>query len=85
MWRKQTPEPLRTCKKFSFGNINKGTVYSELCKLKRKKSAGIDDIPPSVLKDGADVLAKPLARIINISLETGVFPGDWKTSTNYNL
>ena len=41
-----------------------------------KKSAGIDDIPPSVLTDAADVLAKPLARIINISLETGVFPSD---------
>ena len=72
--------PLHTCKMFSFRNINEGTVYSELCELKRKKSSGIDDIPPSVLKDTADVLAKPLARIINISLETGVFPSDWKTS-----
>ena len=80
MWRKQTFESLRTCKKFSFKNINEGIVYSELCKLKRKKSAGIDDIPPAVLKDTAGVLAKPLAKIINISLETGVFPSDWKTS-----
>ena len=44
VWRKQTFESLRT----SFKNINKGIVYSELCKLKRKKSAGIDDIPPAV-------------------------------------
>ena len=80
VWRKQTFESLRTCKKFSFKKINEGIVYSELCKLKGKKSSGIDDIPPAVLKDAADVLAKPLAKIINISLETGVFPSDWKTS-----
>ena len=67
MWRKQNFESLRTCKRFLFKNIN-------------KISSGIDDIPPAVLKDAADVLAKPLAKIINISLETGVFPSDWKTS-----
>ena len=33
-----------------------------------------------MLKDAADVLAKPLTQIINLSLETGVFPADWKVS-----
>jgi hypothetical protein len=33
-----------------------------------------------VLKDCANVIAKPLTHIINSSLTTGVFPTDWKLS-----
>ena len=80
VWRRQTFESLRTCKNFTFKQVTEKTVHSELRKLKRKKSTGIDDIPPSVLKDAANVLAKPLTRIINLSLQTGVFPTDWKVS-----
>ena len=55
-------------------------MHSELRKLKRKKSAGIDNIPPFVLKDAANVLAKPLTKIINLLIQIGVFPTDWKVS-----
>ena len=73
-------EPLRTCKNFTFRQVTEKTVHCELRKLKRRKSAGIDDIPTSVLKGAANVLAKPLTKIINLSLETGGFPADWKVS-----
>ena len=71
---------MRTCKKFKFTGVTEQSVHTELRKLKRKKSAGLDDIPPSVLKDAAVVLSSPLARIINLSFETGVFPTDWISS-----
>ncbi len=48
--------------------------------LKRKKATGLDDIPAYLLKDCANVIAKPLTHIINSSLTTGVFPTDWKLS-----
>ena len=80
IWRQQTLDPLRTCKKFKFTRVTEQSVHMELRNLKRKKSAGLDDIPPSALKDAAGVLSSPLARIINLSFETGVFPTDWKSS-----
>jgi hypothetical protein len=80
VWRQQTFEPLRTCKKFKFARVTEKSVHADLRKLKRKKAAGLDDIPPFVLNDAAGVLSIPLTRIINLSFETGVFPTDWKSS-----
>jgi hypothetical protein len=80
IWRQQSIEPLRTCKIFKFTRVAEESVQAELRKLKKKKAAGLDDIPPSSLKDAADVLSGPLTIIINLSFKTGVFPTDWKSS-----
>ena len=45
--------------------------------LKRNKAIGVD-IPPGYLKDVAYVIAKPLTHIINLSLNTGLIPSDFK-------
>ena len=74
IWRQQTFEPLRTCKIFKFTRITEESVHAELCKLKKKKATGPDDIPPFALKDAADLLSGPLTAIINLSFKTGVFP-----------
>ena len=46
--------------------------------LKRSKAAGIDKIPPGILKDCSSVVKIPLAHIINMSLCTGEIPSEWK-------
>ena len=46
--------------------------------MKRRKAAGIDGIPPGPLKDASSVLAKPLAFLINLSLQTETVPSEWK-------
>jgi hypothetical protein len=43
-------------------------------KLNRKKAQGYDKIPTSFIKDGADILAKPLASLMNRCLENSLFP-----------
>ena len=48
--------------------------------LKRNKSCGIDDIPPSYLKDTAVNISKPLAYIINLCLLNGEIPHVFKTA-----
>ena len=53
-------------------------VEKQLNALKRGKSAGHDNIPPGMLKDGASELATPLSCIMNLSLRTGVVPLKWK-------
>ena len=42
------------------------------------KAAGIDKISGRFLKDGANILAKPMAKICNISISSGLFTRDCK-------
>lgn len=46
--------------------------------LKDKLSAGFDDIPVSLIKKCITSVKKPLVHIYNISLNSGVFPNEWK-------
>ena len=40
----------------------------------------MDNFTPGLLKDAALVLTNPLTFIINLSLETGVVPSEWKVA-----
>ena len=40
------------------------------------KAAGIDNISGKFLKDSANVLAKPISEICNLSIKNSVFPTD---------
>ena len=46
--------------------------------MKKKKSSGLDNISQECLILGADILTIPLTRIINCSIESGIFPEEWK-------
>ena len=39
---------------------------------------GVDKFPSGMIKDAATVLAGPLTFLINMSIETGLVPSDWK-------
>ena len=77
-WRKPQYLPLRTYKSFHFGYVSVIEVTQVLKKLKLKKTARNDDLPPGLLKDSAAVISAPLTHIINLSFRSGVFPFDWK-------
>ena len=42
------------------------------------KAPGIDEIPSRFLKDGAEILAKPISDIINLSIKLSTFPDKCK-------
>ena len=63
---------------FQFHTINDETVYRQIMKLKPNKGAGLDKIPPKLIKDSAVVIAPYLNHIFNLSLSEGKFPDDWK-------
>jgi len=48
--------------------------------LKVKPTAGDDDIPENLVKQCMQLIKGPLAHIYNLSLNSGVFPGIWKTA-----
>jgi hypothetical protein len=65
---------------FDFKFANAGRVAKVISRLKCTEAVGFDGIPVRVLKLGADVLASPIARLVNVSLSTGIVPKDFKTA-----
>ena len=43
-----------------------------------KKSSGLDGISERLLKGLAYNIARPLVNVFNLSLQTAMFPDDWK-------
>ena len=56
------------------------TVYNLLTKIDEKKSVGLDNIPNRLLKIAADVVAPSLTAIFTGSINTEIFPQEWKES-----
>ena len=53
-------------------------VRKALKQLKSKKATGVDGIPSSLLKDGADALASPVSVNFNLTIQQNVIPAEWK-------
>lgn len=71
------PTP-RVIQDFVLQNVSTSFVCQELLKLKQTKGTGLDGIPARMLKDAANIIAKPLAYIINLTISTGEIPMEWK-------
>ena len=83
VWSKPVEENLPkqvTESQFTFKALKELETLKELKNVKRKKASGLDNFPPGMLNDAALVLIKPLTFIINLSLETGVVPSEWKVA-----
>ena len=46
--------------------------------IKSSKAAGVDKLSGKFLKDGANILAKPVSALCNLSVSRGVFPSACK-------
>jgi len=65
---------------FVFNSVSDDKVFRELRNLERNKSTGLDNLFPGMLKDAAAVIKKPLAYIINLSLQSGSVLMEWKSA-----
>lgn len=63
---------------FNFEQVTTDNVTNKLKNLKINKSAGVDNIPPKLLKLVATELSPSLTAIINMGLKTSTFPEDLK-------
>ena len=60
-------------------NLTTGKKVLEILQfLDISKAVGIDKISGRFLNDRANILAKPIAKIYNISISSGLFPSDRK-------
>jgi hypothetical protein len=55
-------------------------IFNQLSHVHIRKAVGPDGIPNKILRDLADIIAGPVASIINSSIRQGVVPFQWKLS-----
>ena len=62
--------------KFKFSNVTEDFVLKFLKDMNIDKAAGIENLSGEFLKDGANILAKPISKICNHSIKYSVVPTD---------
>lgn len=70
---------------FSFTPLSTLEVQDEVTKLNTNKSAGLDGPDPISLKAAAGIIAAPITRLFNMSLQFSEFPSDWKSAIIFPL
>ncbi len=63
-----------------FEKVSEQFIFTQLRAIKCRKAVGLDNIPPRLLKDAAEVITVPLTQIINASLDQAKIPADWKAA-----
>ena len=53
--------------------------------MKENKSPGVDGISPKILKETVEQISTPLAHVINMSLQEGIAPLEWKEANIITL
>jgi retron-type reverse transcriptase len=53
-------------------------VIKLISSISDKKATGLDQIPSKLLKLSAPIVSKSLCDIFNLSIQTAIFPDDWK-------
>ena len=59
-------------------NIKEQMIRKEILKLNVNKSCRPDEIYPQILIELIDLVSKPLALLINKTMDEGYIPQDWK-------
>ncbi len=63
---------------YEFTNITEFSTYNILKKLNTRKASGLDGISNWILKDYAEVLAKPVCSVLSSSYKEQRLPSSWK-------
>ena len=77
IWSKKTKKQKQKKHCFSLKTVTENRVKRVMEKMKKKKILGLDEIGQDFLLLGAKIIAIPLTRIINNSIEYGEFPYEW--------
>jgi len=65
---------------FSFQRVTQLHVLSHLNKLCKRKATGLASVSARLLKECPDLISWSLALIFNQSINTGIFPDEWKNA-----
>ena len=60
--------------RFKFRRIELREVRNDLCRIKKGKAVGNDNLPPNLVYDRAEEISSPLCYLANMSLQQSLFP-----------
>ena len=63
---------------FCLRNTSEEKVLKVMTNIENSKAAGVDNLSSRFLKDGANILAKPISTLCNLSISQGAFPNACK-------
>ena len=63
---------------FNLATVSENTILTILKNTKVSKAAGLDNLSGRFLKDSANILAKPITDLCNLSVASGKFPDSCK-------
>ena len=66
--------------KFVIPPMSKGFFVDNLRSLSVNKAMGVDKLSARMLKIASPIIAPSVAKLMNISLKSGIFPKRWKTA-----
>ena len=75
---KQIKENISHLDQFEFKTVNQSDVLKKMKHIKTKKAPGYDNIPPKLVKMGANVLSVSITSIYNECIRSHTFPSDLK-------
>ena len=58
--------------------ITPEVIANKINNMTDNKSPGVDGIAPKILKETVEQISKPLAHVLNMSLQEGIVPLEWK-------
>ena len=64
--------------KFNFSTVTSESIEKHLKSVNPKKATGYDNIPPKILKCSANIICKPISKIVNNMINTNLFPNSLK-------
>ena len=67
-------EKLENTPEFSIPLVTEAFIFKQLQNLKTDKATGTDGLSAKYLKLSAQIISKPLAAILNLSIQTGSYP-----------
>ena len=65
---------------FKFSSVSEEVILKILEKFDTSKAAGIEGLPGIFIKDGANLLVKPVYEVINLSITSSMVPDLCKVS-----
>ena len=72
--------PIEGFENFDFKPVSESQVLKIINSLSSKKATGVDQIPPKILKAGAEVLSGPVSSIFNKGVSQNQFPNRLKVA-----
>jgi hypothetical protein len=63
---------------FTFNTVTENDIEQHVTALRGGSAPGLDGVSASILKENVQLISRPFAHLVNLSLTIGTFPNNFK-------